>query len=225
MSNSVACCCAGFEGSRGLNGERAGWLGYEGFAVCGFAGFCLALFALEMFALEFFEEAGGGAFVLLGDGYATDRSDRAEGWVFDDVLDGVVGDVVGPGLGEVEAGDLEAVEEQAGAAWVDLVRGDALEDVAEGELDGGAVFGVGEDEVGGLGLTALAGRKLGGRRGTAGGLVEVAEGLIAQARAAATAAVDVDVAALEAGFRVWPGAEIGLDGTCHGLPPPPGYLR
>ena len=116
---------------------------------------------------------------MLGDGYAADRSDRAEGWVFDDVLDDVVGDVVGSGLGEVEAGDLEAVEEQAGAAWVDLVGGDALEDVAEGELDGGAVFGVGEDEVGGLSLTALAGRKLGGRHGTAGGVVEVAKGLVA----------------------------------------------
>ena len=205
-----------------MDGHGAGRLGFAsfGFSGCGFSGCGFALFLLE-----FFEEAGGGAFVLLGDGYATDRSDRAEGWVFDDVLDGVVGDVVGPGLGEVEAGDLEAVEEQAGAAWVDLVGGDALEDVAEGELDGGAVFGVWEDEVGGLGLTALAGRKLRGRRGTAGGVVEVAEGLIAQARAAATAAVDVDVAALEAGFRVRPGAEIGLDGTCHGLPPPPGYLR
>jgi hypothetical protein len=196
-----------------------------GFAGCGLTGCGFAGCGVALFLLEFFEEAGGGAFVLLGDGYAADRGEGAEGWVFDDVLDDVVWDVVGPGLGEVEAGDLEAVEEQAGAAWVDLVGGDALEDVAEGELDGGAVFGVGEDEVGGLGLTALAGRKLGGRRGTAGSVVEVAEGLVAQARAAATAAVDVDVAALEAGFRVRFGAVIGLDGTCHGLPPPPGCLR
>jgi hypothetical protein len=35
------------------------------------------------------------------------------------------------GFGEVEAGDLEAVEEEAGAAAVDVVRGDALEDFAD----------------------------------------------------------------------------------------------
>jgi hypothetical protein len=42
---------------------------------------------------------------------------------------------------EVEAGDLEAVEEQTGSAGVDLVGGDALEDLADGVLDGGAVLG------------------------------------------------------------------------------------
>ena len=48
----------------------------------------------------------------------------------------------GDGLfGEVEAGDLEAIEEEAGAAWVDVVGGDALEDFADRGLDGGAVFG------------------------------------------------------------------------------------
>jgi len=49
--------------------------------------------------------------------------------------------VVGGGFGEVEAGDLESVEEEAGAAGVDVVGGDALEDFADGGLDGGAVFG------------------------------------------------------------------------------------
>jgi hypothetical protein len=44
-------------------------------------------------------------------------------------------------FGEVEAGDLEAVEEEAGAAGVDVVSGDALENLADGGLDGGAVFG------------------------------------------------------------------------------------
>ena len=44
-------------------------------------------------------------------------------------------------FGEVETGDLEAVEEEAGAAWVDVVGGDALEDFSDGGLDGGAVFG------------------------------------------------------------------------------------
>jgi len=48
---------------------------------------------------------------------------------------------VGFGFGEVEAGDLEAVEEEPRAAGIDLVGGDALEDLADGELDGGLVFG------------------------------------------------------------------------------------
>jgi hypothetical protein len=43
-------------------------------------------------------------------------------------------------FGQVEAGDLQAVEEQAGATWVDVVSCDALEDFADGGLDGGAVF-------------------------------------------------------------------------------------
>jgi hypothetical protein len=49
--------------------------------------------------------------------------------------------VVGRGFGEVEAGDLEAVEEEAGAVRVDVVGGDAAENFADGKLDGGSVFG------------------------------------------------------------------------------------
>ena len=44
-------------------------------------------------------------------------------------------------FGEVEAGDLEAVEEQAGSAGVEVVAGDFLQDDADRGLDGGAVFG------------------------------------------------------------------------------------
>jgi hypothetical protein len=44
-------------------------------------------------------------------------------------------------FGEVEAGDLEAVEEQAGSFRVEVVGGYALEDHSDGGLDGGAVFG------------------------------------------------------------------------------------
>jgi hypothetical protein len=36
------------------------------------------------------------------------------------------------GFGEVEAGDLEAVEEEAGAAGVDVVGRDAAENFADG---------------------------------------------------------------------------------------------
>jgi hypothetical protein len=44
-------------------------------------------------------------------------------------------------FGEVGAGDLEGVEEQAGAAGIEVVGGEALDDLADGVLDGGAVFG------------------------------------------------------------------------------------
>ena len=95
--------------------------------------------------------------------------------------------------GEVGAGDLQAVEEEASAAGIDLVAGDAAEDFADGELDGGAVFGHGEVEEGGAGL-ALA-RVL---DRAAGGVVVVAEVFLAQAWAAAAVAVGEDVAALVA---------------------------
>jgi hypothetical protein len=62
------------------------------------------------------------------------------GDLFDDFGGFGFGVAVGGGFGEVEAGDLEAVEEEAGAAGVDVVGGDALENFADGLLDGGAVF-------------------------------------------------------------------------------------
>ena len=95
--------------------------------------------------------------------------------------------------GQVGAGDLEAVEEEAGAAGVDLVAGDAAEDFADGELDGGAVFGHGEVEVGLVG-SALAWVL----HGAAGGVVVVAEVFLAEAWAAAAVAVGEDMAALVA---------------------------
>ncbi len=95
--------------------------------------------------------------------------------------------------GEVDAGDLEAVEEEAGAAGVELLEGDAGEDGGDGLLDGGAVFDEGEVE-GGAAAFTLAGVL----EGAAGGVVEVAEGFAAEAGAAALAAVGVDVAAAEA---------------------------
>jgi len=98
---------------------------------------------------------------------------------------------VGGGFGEVEAGDLEAVEEEPGAACVDVVGGDAPENLSDGLLDRGTVFG--EREVEG-GAAALALRQL--VDGPSGGVVVVAELLLAQAWSGAAAAVGEDVAAL-----------------------------
>ncbi len=98
---------------------------------------------------------------------------------------------MGGGFGEVEAGDLEAVEEEAGAAGVDVVGCDALKDFADGGLDCGTVFGQREVE-GGAAAAALA--RVGD--GPAGGVVVVAELLLAEAGAGAAAAVGEDVAAL-----------------------------
>jgi len=131
----------------------------------------------------------------------------------------VVGDFfegLGGGLefflaGEVGAGDLEAVEEEAGTAGVEVVGGDALEDEADGELDGGAVLGDGEVEGGEAGL---AGGGVGD--GMAGGVVVVAEVFEAEGGGAAAASVDEDVAAALAfglfdGGLVWHGP---LRGFC-----------
>jgi hypothetical protein len=92
---------------------------------------------------------------------------------------------------EVEAGDLEAVEEESGAAGVDVVGGDALEDLADGGLDGGAVFGQRQVE-GGAAAAALV--WVGD--GFSGGVVVVAELFLAEAGARTAASVGEDVAAL-----------------------------
>ncbi len=78
----------------------------------------------------------------------------------------------GDGFGEVDAGDLEAVEEEAGAFGVDVVGGEAAEDFADGELDGGAVFGLGEGEAG---AATAAGVEIGSGDGFAGAVMVVAE--------------------------------------------------
>jgi hypothetical protein len=95
------------------------------------------------------------------------------------------------GFGEVEAGDLEAVEEEAGAAGVDVVGGDAAEDLADGGLDGGAVFREGQVE-GGAAAATLA--RVGDR--LAGVAVVVAELFLAETWAGAAVSVGEDVAAL-----------------------------
>ena len=103
----------------------------------------------------------------LGDG-----GDFSMDGVGDGLFDGVVCVGFGIGLGEIEAGDLKTVEEETGAAGVDAVGGDAEEDLADGVLDGGAVFGAGEGE---LGAAAFASLDFGGWDGFAGGVVVVAK--------------------------------------------------
>jgi hypothetical protein len=102
---------------------------------------------------------------------------RVDDDLFDDAGGGVFGvvGVVGFGSGfgsgrQVATGDLKAVEEEAGAFGVDLVAGDALEDLTDGELDGGAVVGEGDVETGAAVLALLRVSD-----GAAGGVVVVAE--------------------------------------------------
>ncbi len=133
--------------------------------------------------------------------------DEAVGGVGDDLFDWFG---LGCGrFGEVERGDLQAVEEQAGAFGVEIAVGDALQDEADSGLDGGAVLGQGKVE-GGEGVARF------GWLGGAGGVVVEAEDLAAEGGAAAAAAVVVDVAALIVlGF--------GLDGFGHGGTPSPRF--
>ncbi|HTD95536.1 MAG TPA: hypothetical protein VK627_01350 [Edaphobacter sp.] len=195
-------------------------LGLLGFLLLGFLLLSALLGFQCFFSVELFEESsdyglassfGGVEFGAGGEG--------AEGGVGFDVFDeggfrafeaglAVAGGAGGLGVaGQVEAGDLEAVEQEAGALGVDLVGGDAEQDLADGDLDGGAVLGHGEGEVG------LAGAAVGEvLDGAAGGVVVVAKLFVAKAWAAATVALGEDVAALEA-----------LGGVGHdGIPP--GYF-
>jgi hypothetical protein len=103
------------------------------------------------------------------------------------------GGVAAGGLrfGKVEAGDLQAIEEEAGAAGVDVVGGDAAEDFADRGLDGGSVFRQGQVE-GGAAAAALA-RFV---DWLARGVVVVAELFLAETWTGAAASVGEDVAAL-----------------------------
>ena len=109
----------------------------------------------------------------------------------------------GAGVGrEVGRGELEAVEEGAGAFGVHGVGGEAGENVADGDLDGGAVLNAVEGE----GLVGEDG-------GHVFGPVVVAGVLVAHGVGAAAVAVGVDVDAL-VGLG-WVLTEFGIEG--HGL--------
>lgn len=96
-------------------------------------------------AAEFEEEAFGGAHGIVG-AELGGWGEGAVGGVVNDFVDGFGGTSLGIGLGEVDAGDLKAVEEDSGAARVERAGGEVLEDEADGELDGGAVLGEREAE-------------------------------------------------------------------------------
>jgi hypothetical protein len=108
------------------------------------------------------------------------RREEAVTGVGDDLFERLLGERAGKGwellVGrKVGAGDLEAVEEETGAARVERVGGEAFDDEADGELNGGAVLE--EREVEG-GEAGLAGAGFGD--GTTGGVVVVAEFLLAK---------------------------------------------
>jgi hypothetical protein len=149
----------------------------------------------DAFRHHTFQEERDGAFALGGLAYFGAWGEDAEfgvgGDLFDDFDRFRFGIAMSGGPGKVEAGDLEAVEEQTGAAGVDVVGGDAAEDFADGLLDGGTVFWEWDFEGG---AAASAGARM--WRRFSGVVVVVAEIFSAQAWTAAAMAIGKDVAAL-----------------------------
>jgi hypothetical protein len=199
----------------GLEAAAFGFVGVDAGAVC-------ALFAAVGRALAVLDELlhEGLVGLVVGDELG-DGGEGAEVGIEGEVFDGdglVVGLFGGPGFegglfGEVGGGDLEGVEDEAGAAGIDGVGGDAGDDVVERDLDGGAVLDEGDGDVFVLGVA-------GGRlvAATVAGVVVEAEGFAAQGDGAAAEAVAADVAALEAaGFGLgFGGFWVGFHG---GIPP------
>jgi len=125
-------------------------------------------------------------------------------------------------LVEVGGGELEGVEEEAGAARVDVVVSEAGHDVSDGLLDLRAGFGRGDRE-GGLAGSALTESG----DGAAGLVVVVAEALAAHGGAAAATSIDI-VTAAEGGGSGLLGYVDGvgqLGGLGHGGPSPGIDLR
>ena len=127
-------------GLGGFGGVFGGGAGGGG----GFVGFVFGPLLEEDFGEGFFVRGG----LEFGDG-----GERAVGLVEHDFFHGFGWGMGGlrlclHGFREVRGGDLEAVEEEAGALEVEVVGGDAAEDFVDGELDGGAVLGGGQAEAG-----------------------------------------------------------------------------
>ncbi len=134
---------------------------------------------------------------------------------------------LGAGLArQGEGGDLQAVEQQAGAARVKLIAGDALQDLGDGGLQTAAVGEViGQVEDGLLRaaafLVGLAGLQFAEPDGPAAGVMVVAKIFFAEARAAAAEAVGEDVTALETGLGVR--LDAGIRSGHVGSPSPWGF--
>ena len=182
-----------------------------------------------------FEQEGAerhGAEAFGGRAIGGDGGDEAVLRVEDGVFDGLfrVGDgfaVVGLegeggcGLGfpfwDDLDGDLQGVEDEAGLLLVERVGGEALENLVEGDLQGGLVFDVGQGEgFAGAALFEVLDR-------WAVHVVVVAEVFAAERGAAAAVAFGEDVAALVAGWvgggHGWGSlaktkAELGFLGSC-----------
>ncbi|GGG71268.1 hypothetical protein GCM10011585_11880 [Edaphobacter dinghuensis] len=151
-------------------------------------------------------------------GHLGDGREIAVARVDEDLFDGrlVVGFGFGfVGFGQVVADDLEAVEEKASLFHREVVAGYALQDFGDGGEDGAAVFERGQLELGpGAAVASFVG-------GAEGGVMVVAEVFAAERGAAATVAVDEDVAAAVAFGWILRGLDGGVDGlVCHGVPPP-----
>jgi hypothetical protein len=93
--------------------------------------------------------------------------------------------------GQVLAGDLEGVEDEAGALPVDGVAREAAEDLSDGDLDGRAVFGEGDVEGGAVGAGGLT------ECGFPRGVMVIAELFGTECLGTAAVAVREDVAALK----------------------------
>jgi len=98
-----------------------------------------------------------------------------------------------PATREALGSDLEAVEEQAGAVDVELVGGEAGDDLVEGGLEGLVVGGGGEMEA----SAGAAGVGVGD--GLAVGVVVVAEGFATEGGRAAAVGVGEDMVAVGVG--------------------------
>ena len=191
--------CGGLEGGQGGGLWDGGFLfGFFFVGVFFFGLFFVQFIFLPALLQDALHQKMDGAFGPFGFAEFGARGEDAEGGVDGDLFDGLdwccgLAVALGGGLsfGEVEAGDLEAVEQQAGAARIDVVGGDALEDFADGGLDGGTVFRQRQVE-GGAAAAALFWVGDGFSRG----VVVVAELLAAQTGAGAAVAVGEDVAAL-----------------------------
>lgn len=77
------------------------------------------------------------------------RSDDLAGFGLDDTTDDAIGEGFDVDGSDVAAGELEAVEEQAGAFEIDAIGGDGSDEEGDGELDGFGVFKGWEVEVDG----------------------------------------------------------------------------